>query len=61
MGLYSHVKLPFPRLHRFAIIQMDPVAMIEQLNIHDDEALSEAHALTTKKYLVYIAYVGCLS
>ncbi|RPD70391.1 hypothetical protein L226DRAFT_492877, partial [Lentinus tigrinus ALCF2SS1-7] len=54
MGPYSQLKLPFPRPDRFAVIQMDPVEMVQQLNLDDEEAILEAYSLNTKKYLVYL-------
>ena len=40
----------------FAVIRMDPVAMVEHLN--DAEALASARALRPKSYVVYIDCVS---
>ncbi|OSC96777.1 hypothetical protein PYCCODRAFT_1378485 [Trametes coccinea BRFM310] len=41
-----------PAAFQFAVIRMDPVAMVEHFD--DPIATAEAHALVTKKYLVYL-------
>ncbi|KAI0350613.1 hypothetical protein OH77DRAFT_1412657, partial [Trametes cingulata] len=41
-----------PSPFQYAVIRMDPVAMVEHFN--DPIATSEARALDTKKYLVYL-------
>ncbi|RPD56375.1 hypothetical protein L226DRAFT_468667 [Lentinus tigrinus ALCF2SS1-7] len=41
-----------PRTHAFAVVRMDPVAMVQHLN--DPEALRAAEALSPRSYLVYI-------
>ena len=47
-----------PRPHRFAVVQMDPIAMVKHLN--DPDALVAAQQIRPKKYLVYLKYV-CIS
>ena len=44
--------LKFPRIGLYAVVRIDPVAMVEHLN--DPIALQQARALLTKKYLVYL-------
>ncbi|KAM5537964.1 hypothetical protein V8D89_008440 [Ganoderma adspersum] len=44
----------FPLQRRFAVIQVDPVAMVLDAGLGDVEALTAAKALVTKKYLVYL-------
>ena len=46
----------FPKARRFAVVRMDPVAMVEHL--HDPVALNAARAMRTKKYLVYLEFVS---
>lgn len=47
-----------PNTSTYAVIRMNPVAMVQDLN--DPEALSAAEALQTKAYLIYIDYVGII-
>lgn len=47
-----------PNTGNYAVIRMDPVAMVKDLN--DLEALVAAEALQTKKYLVYLDFVSAL-
>ncbi|KAI0692637.1 hypothetical protein C8T65DRAFT_586463 [Cerioporus squamosus] len=44
--------LDFPRSDTFAVVRMDPVAMVQHLN--DPEALRAAEALSPQSYLVYL-------
>ncbi|PIL33681.1 hypothetical protein GSI_04305 [Ganoderma sinense ZZ0214-1] len=45
----------FPLQRRFAVVQVDPVAMVMMAGLgRDVEALAAAKALVTKKYLVYL-------
>ena len=46
------MSLLFPPLRLYAVIQMDPVAMVKHLD--DSIALEEARALRPQKYLVYL-------
>ena len=46
------MNLLFPPLRLYAVIQMDPVAMVKHLD--DPVALKEARALRPQKYLVYL-------
>ena len=48
----------FPLQRRFAVIQVDPVAMVLAAGLGDAEALTAAKALATKKYLVYLESVS---
>ena len=48
----------FPLQRRFAVIQVDPVAMVLAAGLGDAEALTAAKALVTKKYLVYLESVS---
>lgn len=48
-------KLKFPSGRLYAVIQMDPVAMVEHLD--DPIALEAAKALHPKKYLIYLEQV----
>ncbi len=41
-----------PNSSTYAVIRMNPIAMVKDLN--DPEALSAAEALPTKAYLIYI-------
>ncbi|EIW54185.1 uncharacterized protein TRAVEDRAFT_132557 [Trametes versicolor FP-101664 SS1] len=43
-----------PNMGNYAVIRMDPVAMVKDLD--DPEALVAAEALKTKKYLVYLDF-----
>ena len=45
-----------PTTHSYAVIRMDPVAMVEHLD--DAEALASARALCPKSYVVYIDCVS---
>lgn len=45
-----------PNTDTYAVIRMNPVAMVKDLN--DPEALSAAEALQTKAYLIYIDHVS---
>ncbi|KAI0740896.1 hypothetical protein C8Q76DRAFT_608046 [Earliella scabrosa] len=45
--------LPFPQRRRFAVIRLNPVAMIEHLKL-DQQALDAARSMRNKKYLVYL-------
>lgn len=45
-----------PAAFQFAVICMDPVAMVE--HFQDPIATAEARALRTKKYLVYLDLVS---
>ena len=45
-----------PPARRFAVIRMDPIAMVEHLG--DDVALRAAMAMRPKKYLVYLEHVS---
>ncbi|EIW54184.1 uncharacterized protein TRAVEDRAFT_77773, partial [Trametes versicolor FP-101664 SS1] len=45
-----------PNTGTYAVIRLNPVAMVEDLN--DPEALVAAEALQTKRYLVYLEYVS---
>ncbi len=45
-----------PSTHSYAVIRMDPVAMVEHLN--DEEAMACAKALRPKSY---VAYIDCVS
>lgn len=47
-----------PNPGTYAVIRMNPVAMVKDLN--DPEALVAAEALQTKKYLVYLDFVSAL-
>lgn len=49
--------LLFPRINRFAVIRMNPVAMIQELEL-DGLALSRAQAMLPRKYLVYLDIVS---
>ena len=49
----GHVFVPSPS--RYAVIHLDPVAMVQHLN--DEKALEAAEAMCPKKYLVYIDQV----
>lgn len=44
-----------PNAGSYAVIRLNPVAMVKHLN--DSEALSAAEALQTKAYLVYLHLV----
>lgn len=46
------VGVKFPTMMLYAVIRMDPVAMVEHLN--DPIATQAAAAMQPKKYLVYI-------
>ena len=48
-----------PGSFQYAVIRMDPVAMVE--HYHDPIATVEARALRPKKYLVYLDLVRLLS
>ena len=54
-------KLFAPNIRRFAVIRLNPVAMVQDSN--DLEALAEARAMSTKKYLVFLVNVStsCLA
>ncbi|KAI0740897.1 hypothetical protein C8Q76DRAFT_791281 [Earliella scabrosa] len=45
--------LPFPECRRFAVIRLNPVAMIEHLKL-DQQALDAARSMRNKKHLVYL-------
>ena len=45
-----------PTTDSYAVIRMDPIAMVEHLN--DAEALASARALRSKSYVVYIDCVS---
>lgn len=47
-----------PNTSTYAMIRLNPVAMVKDLN--DPEALAAAEALQTKAYLIYIDYVGII-
>ena len=51
---FKIVMLPEP--HSFAVVRMDPVAMVSHLNL-DPVALKAAQAMRPKKYLVYLDIV----
>ena len=51
---FKIVMLPEPNL--FAVVRMDPVAMVAYLNL-DSVALEAARAMRPKKYLVYLDVV----
>ena len=55
-------KLFAPNIRRFAVIRLNPVAMVQGSN-SDLEALAEARAMQTKKYLVFLLNVStsCLA
>ena len=53
---HSLQPLPFPKPREFAVVRMDPVAMVERLR--DPVAMEAARAMTPKKYLVFLQYVG---
>ena len=54
---YSSSDAPFcPTTESYAVIRMNPVAMVEHLN--DAEALASARALRPKSYVVYIDCVS---
>ncbi|RPD70394.1 hypothetical protein L226DRAFT_470235 [Lentinus tigrinus ALCF2SS1-7] len=44
----------FPKARRFAVVRMDPVAMVEHLQ--DPLATNAARAMRPKKYLVYLEF-----
>ncbi|KAI0752786.1 hypothetical protein C8Q80DRAFT_475904 [Daedaleopsis nitida] len=44
---------PFPPMNQFAVIRMNPIAMVQELTL-DDRALSRARAMHPQKYLVYL-------
>ena len=50
----------FPLPQRFAVVQIDPVAMLTMAGLDDAEALAAAKALVPKKYLVYLEDVSPL-
>ncbi len=58
--MFNHRKAPsnpvtiFPRPRQFAVVQIDPVAMVKTAGLDDPEALAAAGALVTKKYLLYL-------
>ena len=47
---------PSPRY--YAVIQMDPEAMIRDLHLDDEQALKEVQEMQPQKYLIYLAQVG---
>ena len=53
------MKLSYPVPQTYAVIQLDPVAMV--LHLNDANALEEARAMAPKKYLVYISMVCTFS
>ncbi|KAI0800131.1 hypothetical protein C8Q74DRAFT_1190978 [Fomes fomentarius] len=51
------VRRIIPSSHHYAVIRMDPVAMVEGLGLDDDlETLAEARAMQPRKYLVYLSW-----
>ena len=51
------VRRKAPSPHHYAVIRMDPVAMITSLGIDDPATLAEARSMNPKKYLVYLFWV----
>ena len=49
--------LPFPIPSNFAVVRMDPVAMVRRLKL-DQLAIAEAEAMRPQKYLVYLTIVS---
>lgn len=55
-------QIPFPTIlsvplaGRFAIVRLNPVAMVEHLD--DPEALAQARRMVTQKYLVFLERVS---
>ncbi|KAI1790325.1 hypothetical protein LXA43DRAFT_510406 [Ganoderma leucocontextum] len=46
----------FPYVRQYAVIQMDPVAMVQDLE--DAVVIAEAQAMRPKKYLVFLSVLG---
>ena len=52
------MQLIFPSGLAYAVVRMDPVAMVKDLGLDDAETLNAVEAMTPKKYLVYLEYVS---
>ena len=52
------MQLIFPSGLAYAVVRMDPVAMVKDLGLDDAETLNAVGAMTPKKYLVYLEYVS---
>ena len=56
-NIHASPKAPYcPSPDSYAVVRLDPVAMVEHLN--DREALASARAMKPKTYLVYIDCVS---
>ena len=55
------LKLMAPSPRYYAVIRMDPVAMVQGLELDDPQMLEEARKMEPKKYLVYLDRVSCPS
>ncbi|KAI1786332.1 hypothetical protein LXA43DRAFT_59437 [Ganoderma leucocontextum] len=50
------MQLIFPSGFAYAVIKMDPLAMVKDLGLDDLDTLAAAAAMKPKKYLVYLEY-----
>ena len=52
-------KLCFPVFSYYAVVRMDPEAMLRTVKLDDEQALDEVRRMPEpKKYLVYLKYVS---
>ncbi len=50
--------LPFQQARFYAVVQMDPLAMVKNLGLEDPKILLAVEALHPKTYLVYVDVVS---
>ena len=51
------VRAVVPLPHHYAVIRMDPEAMLRDLGLDDPVTLDEVRKIPVKKYLVYLNWV----
>ncbi len=53
-------RLLIPQPSHYAVIRLDPEAMVEDLGLQDTKTLLEVRNMSRKKYLVFLEWVGII-